>query len=67
LAESRYSGGGDYKTVVALARQATQTAEDARLVALRRQSNEIGAKRPEYGSPAEDPTTTAEATGLTSR
>jgi hypothetical protein len=67
IAESRYSGGGDFKAVVALARQATQTAEDARLVALRRQSNEIGANRPEYGSPADDPTTTAEATGLTSR
>jgi hypothetical protein len=67
VAESRYSGGGDFKTVVALARQATQTAEDARLVALRRQSNQIGANRPEFGSPADDPTTTAEATGLTSR
>lgn len=68
MAESRYSGGGDYKTVIAMARQATQTAEDARLVALRRQStNEIGANRPQYGSPAKDPTTTAEATELSSR
>ena len=67
MAESRYSGSGDFKTVVALAREATQTAEDARLVALRRQSNEIGGNRPENGPPDEDPTTTAEAAELGSR
>lgn len=68
MAQSRYNSGGDFKTVVALAREATQTAEDARIVALRRQSNGIGSNRPGgIDSTDDDPAAIAETAALSQR